>query len=92
MSLTAYERETILICNDDQDYWEVSSRQRKVISKLLRLDVFDELDREVTDKGTIIYVKGTLPFKNISIRKVRQLTDAQREKMSKLAKENLVQE
>jgi len=81
MAYVKEERETIFQTDDMMKTWNVYTRQRKVITKLLKLTEFVELDRLVGENGNIIELTGVIPFKNISIRNNRVYNEKQKQEL-----------
>lgn len=86
MALTSIERETVIVTNDEEKYWEVYTCQTKMINKLQKLGIepykTDILDGEIVGK----YYK--VPLENIKIGKKREvnLTDDQRQEIAERMK------
>jgi hypothetical protein len=75
MGYNADERETVLVFNDKEKIWDVYSTVGKHIRKLLELGDMEVLESE-DDRP--IAVKGKLTEKQISMRKVRTMSEEQR--------------
>ena len=86
MSYTKEERETILRTDDCMENWIVFTRQRKIMTKLLKLPEFEEKRREYGTNNNIIELEGVIPFKSLSFRKLRKLSEEMRQEMSERLK------
>jgi uncharacterized protein with gpF-like domain len=86
MALSSIERETIIVTNDEEKYWEVCTSQTKIINKLEKLGIKaykqDTMDGEVVTK----YFK--VPLVNIKIGKKREvnLSEEQRQEVAERMK------
>ena len=67
MAYDAVERETVLQTDDESGMWRVYSRQRKVISKLLKMDSFEETYR-IEEDGRVVELEGMMPYKAMTFR------------------------
>lgn len=77
MSLSAAERETVLICNDEMNQWEICTFQSKVITKLRKAG----LEPYKVDSNGGHYYKD-IDFTRVSFRnasKRKPMTEKQRE-------------
>jgi hypothetical protein len=68
MALTAPERETVILSNDEDDFLSITTSQRKIVTQLRANPLF-ELEAEYTHDGTT-FLSGRLPVNGITIRKV----------------------
>jgi len=82
MSYSKEERETLISTDDCMENWSIYTRQRKVMTKLLKLDSFTEVRRETTDEGQLIELEGIIPFKNISFRNLSKISDERKKEMA----------
>lgn len=83
MSLTEYERETIVSMNDGDEVAHVYTAQRKVITRL-KNNPAAALVAEGTHDGSV-WARFTIPAGLVSFRSVkvkRELTDEQRAEMA----------
>lgn len=87
MSLTAAERETIITMNDEDDFAELWSAQRPIITKLKKNASATLL--EEGSYGSSVWARFRLPAELISFRSMkvkRELTDEQRAQLRERAK------
>lgn len=86
MSYSAYERETVMRCDDESKIWRIGTFQKTVISKIEKTGA---KPIEITKDGEYIY---ELDFDQVSFRKKMNLSDEQRkaraERLAKGRKKN----
>lgn len=69
MSYTKEEREThISLCDAEPEFAYIFTRQRKVMSKILKMEVKEITDQEIDDKGNIISMTAKVPTRSITLR------------------------
>ena len=86
-SLTKFERETIISCNDEDNKWYIYTSQQPTIRRLLKNPLFELQDKQFNKVYSCypnpISIEGFLPHKAITVRTkkktVKPLTDEQRE-------------
>lgn len=76
MSLTAYERETIITLNDSDDTASVYTAQRRMLNRLKKLSGAKLIESGEHD-GTP-WATYQLPARLVTLRAARTLTDTQR--------------
>jgi hypothetical protein len=81
MSYTKEERETIITTDDCMENWNIYTRQRKVMTKLLKLPEFVKKRTEYNEKKVMIELEGTIPFKCVSFRKLRILSEEKKKEL-----------
>ena len=81
MNYSKEERETIITTDDCMENWVIYTRQRKVMTKLLKLPEFVEKRTEHNDKNVLIELEGTIPFKCLSFRKLRVLSEEKKKEL-----------
>ena len=86
MSYSKEERETVITTDDCMDNWVIYTRQRKVMTKLLKLDSFTEKRRELSENGQMIELEGIIPFRNVSFRNLSKITEERRRELSESMK------
>lgn len=79
MSFTGIERETIINISDEDDMWDVYTRQGKIMTKLKKIGV-EPYKVEKDENGRIESAWYKLNYKQISFRKEIILTNEQKEK------------
>ncbi len=72
------ERETIILSNDEDRFWDVYSRQTRIFNKMSKLGV-EPYKTEMED-GVMIAAYYKLDLNQVSFRKKVVLTEEQREK------------
>ncbi|MFI2856882.1 hypothetical protein ACH6EH_07050 [Paenibacillus sp. JSM ZJ436] len=85
MSNTALERETVCVCNDETNEWEVYSCSPKTITKIKKAG----LDVLRVDENGGHFFKGD--YGQVSFRaksKPREMTEEERQERSERAKQN----
>ena len=82
MALSAYERETVIVMNDEEDTAQVTSCQRTVWTRMEKLGV--QPDKEVSMDGRIIQKVFTIPKSWVKIGRPKrvEMTDEQRQQKS----------
>lgn len=85
------ERETHINTDDTMDYWNVYTRQSKVINKMAKLKV--EPYRVTKDEeDRIVEAEYKVDLKQIGFRKLVELTEEQKKARSEVARRNLHKE
>ena len=87
MAISKLEQETVILYNEEEDTATVYTCSRKLKNKLLALR--EQRPQEVTraeDDGEC-GITFTVPKKWIKVSPVKKVSDAQRERMSKIAKQ-----
>jgi hypothetical protein len=79
MSFTSIERETIINISDEDDMWDIYTRQGKIMTKLKKIGV-KPYKVEKDEDERIVSAWYKLNYKQISFRKEIILTDEQKEK------------
>ena len=79
MNLAPYERETIILTNDEDGCWEIYTCQGKIMTKLKKIGA-EPYEVKRNEEGRIYEAKYRLDYKQISFRKIIQLSDEQKEK------------
>ena len=86
MGLSAYERETVILTNDEEKTAQVTSCQKGVWTRMEKLGI--KPDREETLDGEVVTKFFTVPKSWIKINPPKQveMTEEQRKKKSDLMK------
>jgi hypothetical protein len=84
MSYSKEEQETVLVFDNSTGSWSVYSTFPKHIRKLMGIG---EMEIRESEDDRPIAVQGKLSEKQVSIKKVREMSDEQREAVSKRMKE-----
>ena len=71
-SLTKYERETIISCDDEDNRWYIHTSQQPMIRRLLKNPLFELQDKQFNKAYSCypnpISIEGFLPHKAITVR------------------------
>jgi hypothetical protein len=84
MSLTAYERETVILMSDGDDTALITTWQKPLITKLRRNPAAEIVEIQHDSGSTGVTFR--LPAKLISVRNPRQLNEETREKLAENAR------
>lgn len=85
MNFLAEERETIILSNDSSKVWEVYTMQQKIMNKMKSIGV-EPTKTEKDNEGNIISCTYIIPYKQISFRKIIELTEEQKQAKSERMK------
>jgi hypothetical protein len=79
MGFAREDQETVLVFEVESGQWNVYSNVPKHIRKLMNLGDMSVLELE---EGRPIAIRGTLSEKNVSMKKIREMSEEQREAQS----------
>lgn len=78
MKLSNYERETIILFNNEEGHATVTTYDIKTIRKLLSNKDATILDKDL-EEDRVVFVKAIIPKRLISIKEKRTMSDEQRQ-------------
>lgn len=76
MAFEKEERETHITTDDTMDYWILTTRQQKIMTKMQRIGV--KPYKGVKEDGRFIEAEYKLDIKQVSFRKLIELTEEQK--------------
>ena len=87
IQLTAYERETIILTNDEDKHWDIYTCQGKIMTKLKKIGA-EPYDVVKDEEGRVIEARYRLDYKQVSFRKLIELSSERKEELAERLKKS----